>query len=206
LTLENDINFNYFLVPSSFKPKKMNILETIDTPVGSYAPDFELPGIDERVHHLSRYREKFRAVAVISMCNHCPYVGLYLERLKSIQAEFGEKSFTLIGMNGIDVNANPLESFANMKAFALTHQLNFPYLWDPTQDVARSFGASKTPMAFLIDRDGILLYKGQIDDNPKNPELVTENYLKSAIASLFKGQAILIQQTEPIGTSLIWRN
>ena len=54
----------------------MTILETIDTPIGSYAPDFELPGIDNQVHHLSRYLEKFRSVCVISMCNHCPYVEI----------------------------------------------------------------------------------------------------------------------------------
>ncbi|MFH7025948.1 MAG: thioredoxin family protein [Heteroscytonema crispum UTEX LB 1556] len=184
----------------------MNTLETIDTPVGSYAPDFELPGIDNQVHHLRRYLEKFRAVGVISMCNHCPFVGLYLERLKNIQAEFAPQSFTLIGMNGNDAISKPTESFDNMKAFAKTHELNFPYLWDPTQDVTRSFGVTKTPMAFLIDRDGVVRYKGQIDDNPQGPDSVRQDYLKIAIASLFKGQEIPIPETQSAGTSLILRN
>ncbi len=183
----------------------MTILETIDTPVGSYAPDFELPGIDNQVHHLGRYLDKFRAVGVIAMCNYCPYVELYLDRLKNIQAEFGEQGFTLIGMNGSDANTSPMENFENMKAFARTRELNFPYLWDSTQDVTRSFGANKTPMAFLIDWDGIVRYKGQIDDNPHNPEAVGEHYLKNAIASLFKGDEIYPKQTEPVGTSLTWR-
>jgi peroxiredoxin len=184
----------------------MNTLETIDTPVGSYAPDFELPGIDSQVHHLRRYLEKFRAVGVISMCNHCPLVGLYLERLKNIQAEFAPQSFTLIGMNGNDAMSKPTESFDNMKAFATAGELNFPYLWDPTQDVTRSFGVTKTPTAFLIDRDGVVRYKGQIDDNPQAPLEVREDYLRNAIASLFKGQAIRIPETQSIGTSLILRN
>ncbi|MBR8838349.1 MAG: thioredoxin family protein [Stigonema ocellatum SAG 48.90 = DSM 106950] len=184
----------------------MSILETIYTPIGSYAPDFELPGIDSQVHHLSRYLEKFRAVAVIAMCNQCPYVELYLGRLKNIQAEFGTQSFTLIGMNGSDANTNPLENFDNMKVFARTHELNFPYLWDSTQDVTQSFGVSKTPMAFLIDGDGIVRYKGQIDDNPYNsPEVVGNHYLKRAIASLFKKEEIDPAETEPEGTSLTWR-
>ncbi|RCJ22251.1 alkyl hydroperoxide reductase [Nostoc minutum NIES-26] len=184
----------------------MTILETVYTPVGSYAPDFELPGIDNQVHHLSRYLEKFRAVGVIFMCNHCPYVSLYLDRLKNIQAEFAANSFTLIGMNGSDATKRPMESFDNMKAFAQHHQLNFPYLWDSTQDVTRSFGASKTPMAFLIDNNGIVRYKGQIDNYPQEPSSVREDYLRNAIACLFKNQAINISETEPVGTSLIWRN
>lgn len=183
----------------------MTILEISDTTVGSYAPDFELLGIDNQVHHLSRYLEKFRAVGVISMCNHCPYCRLYIDRIKSIQAEFGDHGFIMIGMNGSDGNTNPKESFENMKAFAQERELNFPYLWDPTQDVTRSFGASKTPMAFLIDGNGVVRYKGQIDDHPQDPDAVGEDYLKIAIASLFKSQEIHTIETEPIGTALMWR-
>lgn len=184
----------------------MNLLETINTPVGSYAPDFELPGIDNQVHHLSRYLEKFRAVGVIAMCNDCHYVSLYLDRLKNIQAEFAKNGFTLIGMNGSSATQQLTESCDQMKAFAQRHQLNFPYLWDSTQDVTRSFGASKTPMSFLVDSNGIVRYKGQIDNHPQNPLCLGEDYLRNAIAALFKGQAIKVPETEPIGTSLIWRN
>lgn len=175
----------------------MTITDTIDTSVGSYAPDFELPGIDAQVHHLSRYLEKFRAVGVISMCNHCPYVGLYLQRLKNIQAEFIYQGFTLIGVNGSDA------SFDNMQAFAQATDLNFPYLWDPTQEVTRSFGSIKTPMAYLIDAHGVVRYKGQIDDNPQNSEAVQQDYLKRAITCLLAGQEIIPTETKPIGTPII---
>jgi peroxiredoxin len=207
LHLETDAKFDDILfVTSSFKPEKMTILEAIGTPVGGYAPDFELPGIDNQVHHLSRYLKKFRAVGVISMCNHCPYVRLYLDRLKNIQTEFAKAGFTLIGMNGSDDNHDIRESFENMKAFAERYELNFPYLWDSTQDVTRSFGATKTPMTFLIDSDGIVRYKGRIADYPQNRSNEQEDYLRTAIASLFKGQDIHLPETEPVGTSLIWRN
>ena len=73
----------------------MNLVETIDTPVGSYAPDFEIPGIDDQVHHLRRYLEKFRAVGVISMCNHCPYVEWYIDRLK----KYSMPSFVILVYN-----------------------------------------------------------------------------------------------------------
>lgn len=191
----------------------MTILETIDTPIGSYAPDFELPGIDDRVHHLSRYLENLRSVCVVSICNHCEYVDLYINRLKNIQAEFSPSGFTLIGLNCGDGNndvssgeeLNPGSNFERMKAFARQNELNFPYLWDSTQDVTQSFGAVSTPTAFLIDNDGILRYKGQIDDHPQEPLGEGEDYLRNAIACLFEGKEIKPAQTQQVGTPLVWR-
>ncbi len=214
LHLETDADFEKVFVPSSFGQEKMTILETIDTPIGSYSPDFELPGVDERVHHLSRYLENLRSVCVISMCNYCPYVELYVSRLKSIQAEFSPRGFTLIGLNGSHANDNdvkngedfsPGSNFENMKAFAQQHELNFPYLRDSTQDVTCSFGAIITPTAFLIDHHGILRYKGQIDDHPQDPLAEGTDYLRNAIAALFQGQEIQPVQTQPVGTPLVWR-
>ncbi|MBD2250414.1 thioredoxin family protein [Nostoc parmelioides] len=183
----------------------MTILETSDTPVGGYAPDFELPGIDNHVHHLSRYLDNFRAVGVVSLGNYCPYVNLYLDRLKAIQAEFGMEGFILIGINASDITEPSWSSLEKMRAFAQNHELNFPYLWDSTQEVSRSFGATKTPIAFLIDSHGILRYRGQIDNHPQEPSSVGEDYLRNAIAALFKGEEIPVPETEPVGTSLIWR-
>lgn len=184
----------------------MSVLEKMDTPIGKYAPDFELPGIDDQVHHLRRYLEKFRAVGVISMCNCCPYVGLYIDKLKKIQTELGKEGFILIGVNGNIAQNDPNESFENMKAFAKNNQLNFPYLWDSTQDVTRSFGATKTPMAFLIDKDGIVRYKGQVDSNAQQQATEETAYLKNAVTSLFKGEEIPVTETEALGSSLVWRN
>lgn len=183
----------------------MTILETIDTPVGSYAPDFELPSVDNQVHHLGRYLENYQAVCVIAMCNRCAYVELYLDRLKKIQADFAPQSFTLIGLNGNDANQDPRESFDNMKIFAGQHELNFPYLWDPTQDVTRSFGIISTPTAFLIDNQGIVRYRGQIDDRPEDGTKVEIDYLRNAIAHLFQGQPIEPVETPQLGTNLLWR-
>ncbi|HEY9640910.1 MAG TPA: thioredoxin family protein, partial [Coleofasciculaceae cyanobacterium] len=167
-------------------------METSYPSIGSYAPDFELPGTDGLVHHLTRYREKFQAVGVIIMCNHCPYVRLYLDRLKQIQAEFQAQGFTLIGINANDDQSYPEDSFDQMTAFAAEHQLNFPYLRDLTQDVARSFEAERTPEAFLIDRLGIVRYRGAIDDNPQNSSAVTADYLRIAIAQLLSRQSISV--------------
>ena len=182
----------------------MNLLEKAGTPVGSYAPDFELPGIDNQVHHLSRYLAKFRGLGVIYICNRCPFALLYLDRLKKIQSEFLSQGLTLIGINATEAS-QPQDTLAEMKTFWQCHHLDFPYLWDSTQDVSRSFGVEKTPTAFLIDQDGVVRYSGQIDDNPQS-HLVKHHYLHSAIAQFLNGQVIYPSETVAIGTSLIWRD
>lgn len=183
----------------------MSVMEKTGTPIGSYAPDFELPGIDDKVHHLSRYLERYRAIGVVFMCNHCPYVQLYLDRLIEIQAEFQERGFTLIGINANDAFQYPEDSFENMKILA-AHRLNFPYLRDTTQDVARCFGATKTPEVYLIDNAGIVRYSGGIDDNPQEPEAVRVHYLRDAIACLLQGNTITPESTDAVGCSVKWRN
>ena len=181
-------------------------MEKTGTTIGSYAPDFELPGIDRAVHHLARYLEKYRAVGVVFLCNRCPDVQGCIDHLKQIQAEFEPVGFTLIGINANDASVYPEDSFENMVSFSEEYQLNFPYLRDPTQDVAKSFGARVTPQAFLLDDKGVLRYCGSINDNPQAPQLVEIAYLRNAIASLLKGEQIDPSQTEPVGCSSIkWR-
>jgi len=186
---------------------EMNILETDNnTPIGTYAPDFELLGTDHQVHHLSRYLERFSIICVISMSNNCDYVEMYLDRIRSIQLEFATNSFTLIGLNGNETNDPTGSTFDKMKIFAHKKELNFPYLWDSTQDVMRSFGVESTPTAFLIDQSGVVRYKGQIDDHPQDESITGQDYLRSAIACLLNNEEIRIGQTEQIGTAVVWRN
>ncbi len=180
-------------------------MEVTGTLIGGYAPDFEIPGIDGTVHHLARYLERFRAVGVVFMCNHCPYVKLYLERLKQIQADFQAQGFTLIGINSNDDTKYPDDSFENMKSFATANQVNFPYLRDITQEVAQSFGATTTPHVFLLNQEGVLCYSGCIDDSPNDPAAVKSTYLRDAIAQVLQGEKIVPTSTQPVGCSVKWR-
>ncbi len=175
------------------------------TSIGSYAPDFEIPGVDDTVHHLAQYLKRFRAVGVIVMCNHCPYVRLYLERLKQIQTEFVDQGFTLIGINANDEQQFPEDSFQQMRLFAAEQNLNFPYLRDVTQEVVRSFGADRTPQVFLIDQAGKVRYSGAIDDSPQDPNAVQKFYLRDAITQLLSDQPIDIATTDAVGCSVKWR-
>jgi peroxiredoxin len=151
--------------------------------VGNYAPDFELPGIDGKVYHLGRYREQFKAIAVIFFKNQTPQIIKYLDRLKQIQAQFSEQKFTIVAINSNDPD-NLKDSFANMKAFATNNQLNFPYLRDTTQDVAKSFGSKFLPEVFLLDRHAIICYAGQIDSRTDSPEALSRDRLQDKIVSL----------------------
>ncbi|GAB4365596.1 MAG: thioredoxin family protein [Elainellaceae cyanobacterium] len=180
-------------------------MENTNRAIGHYAPDFELPGTDGAVHHLCRYLETFQAVGVVIMCNHCPYVRLYLERLKQIQSDFQGQGFTLIGINPNDDKQFPEDSFEKMKAFVSEYQLNFPYLKDITQEVAQSFGAECTPEVFLIDRSSVIRYSGAIDNNPPDASAVTASYLRSAITQLLSGQEISLTAAQAIGCSIKWR-
>jgi peroxiredoxin len=179
----------------------------MDSPlIGKYAPDFELPGTDGAIHHLARYLEQHQAIVVVIMCNHCPYVKLYLDRLKQLQTELKPQGVTLIGINPNDPEQFPEDSYEKMQAFATAHQLNFLYLRDMNQDVAHAFKAVKTPQVYLLNQQGIVCYAGAIDDNAQNPEAIQHHYLKNAISALLHKQPISLTSTDPIGCSVKWRN
>lgn len=184
----------------------MSLIEKTTTPIGSYAPDFELLGIDEQVHHLYRYLKQWRGVGVVFLCNECPYVFWYMDRLKKLQTQFENQGFTLVGINANYSSRYHEQSLKNMKEFAGKIHLNFPYLWDATQDVARSFGVQKIPKAFVIDDRGIIRYSGAIDDHAEQPEAVQVSYLQNAIAAFLNGEDISLKSTEVIGSDLKWRN
>lgn len=171
--------------------------------IGQYAPDFELPGTDGAIHHLARYLERHQAIVVVFMCNHCPYVKLYLDRLKQLQAEVQSQGVALIGINPNDEKQFPEDGYEKMQTFASDNQLNFLYLRDMNQDVAQSFKAEKTPHVFLLDQQGVVRYAGAIDDNAQAPKVP---YLKNAIAALLNNQSITPALTDPIGCSVKWRN
>ena len=170
-----------------------------------YAPDFELPGIDGEVHHLTRYLERFNVIAIVFMKDECPYVKMYLDRLKQIQIEFEGQSFTTIAINANNIETTSEEILKQMKDFAREHNLNFPYIRDSNQDVARSFKVTLTPEALVLDKKGIICYRGAVDDSPEAPESVKNAYLRDSIAAVLAGKEVEIDRTEAIGSQIQWR-
>jgi peroxiredoxin len=179
-------------------------------PIGRYAPDFELPDTTGSVHHLTRYLEVKRAVVVAVMGNACPETQACVQELNALHRQFSSQGVVIIGMNANDDAQAPNESYHSMQAFAQQHGLQFPYLRDMTQDVVRTFGAEKTPEAFLIDEEGKVRYTGAILPASRAyataGQPVDQTPLRQAIAQLLAGQPISVASTPVIGTPILWRN
>ena len=92
-----------------------------------------------------------------------------------------------------------------MKQRAREKQYPFPYLIDETQEIARTYGATRTPHVYLLDQDRVVRYIGAIDDNHEEPEAVKEKYLENAINALLEGKEITVKETKAIGCSIKWR-
>ena len=172
--------------------------------IGSKAPDFSLPGVDGKAYSLNEFRGK-RILVVVFMCNHCPYVQAYIERIKAVQSDFGVKSVQVVGINANDEVNYPGDSFDKMIEMNKTRKLNFPYLRDEDQTVATAYGAQCTPECFVFDADRKLRYHGRIDDNYKDENAVKTYDLRNAINALIHNQKVAIELTPAIGCSIKWR-
>lgn len=169
--------------------------------IGDKAISFKLPGVDDKAHSLDEYAGK-NGFAVIFSCNHCPYVRAWEDRMVQIQADYAGKGVQLIAINANDDTKYPDDSFPKMKERAREKKFNFPYLRDETQEIARAYGAERTPEVFLFDKNLVLRYHGAIDDNYDNPTAVKENYLRGALDAMLNGAQPPTSETNPVGCSV----
>lgn len=172
-------------------------------PFGQKAPDFSLPGIDEKTYTLADFKDK-KALVIVFMCNHCPYVQACWERLISLQKEFGPNGVQLVGINSNDETAYPYDSFEKMKEFAKQKGQNFPYLRDALQQVAKAYCAVCTPDIFVYDEKLGLAYHGRLDDNWQDESKVTKHELADALAAIVQGKKPSPEQNPSMGCSIKW--
>lgn len=182
---------------------EMNI-QNLKLKIGDKAPDFRLPGADGKMYSLNNFKGK-KALVIIFMCNHCPYVQGSLERIKAIQNEFGIKSVQVVGINSNDEINYPDDSFEKMIEINKEKRLNFPYLRDENQAVASAYGAQCTPECFVFDEKRALKYHGRIDNSPKEPSAVQTTDLRNAIEALIHNKKIVVELTPAIGCSIKWK-
>ena len=171
---------------------------------GDQALPFTLPGIDDRAHALADYTDKSVVVLIFS-CNHCPYVQAWEDRMVEIQTDYGARGVQMIAINANDPNRYADDSFPKMKERAREKQYNFPYLHDPTQEVARAYGAEHTPEVFVFDQSGVLRYHGSIDDNFRDPKAVKNHYLRDALDAVLAGQMPPLAETRVVGGTIKWK-
>lgn len=172
--------------------------------IGGKAIPFELPGVDGREHSLADYANK-QGVVVIFSCNHCPYVQAWEDRMVQIQSDYKDRQVQLIAISANDAQRYPGDSFDSMKDRAEAKGFNFPYLYDESQEVARHYGAERTPEVFVFDRAGILRYHGAIDDNYDQPDAVKQPYLRDALDAVLAGREPPVTKTTPVGCTIKWK-
>jgi len=182
----------------------MALLESTMPPLGTPAHDFLLDGIDGRTHSLESYSEK-KIIVIIFMCNHCPYVKAVLKRIIDLQNEFIDRGVQFIGINPNDAIRYPDDSLENMKTIAKENNFSFPYLVDPSQEVAKSYGAVCTPDLYVYGKNRKLVYRGRIDDNWEDSEKVTQQDLKLALEKTISGEVITGEQIPSMGCSIKWK-
>ena len=172
--------------------------------IGDLAPGFCLPGVDGKDHSLEDFKDK-KVIIVMFSCNHCPTVKAYEDRFVELQGDYRDKGVVLVAINPNDDKNYPEDSFENMKIRAREKGFNFPYLRDESQEVARAYGAERTPEVFVFDEKQTLRYHGRIDDNVYEPKQVRQPYLRDALDALLRGRKVPLEETEPVGCTVKWK-
>jgi len=171
--------------------------------LGSKAIDFHLHGVDGKDHDLGDYQEK-PIVAVTFWCNHCPYVQAWEQRVIDVQKEYAARGVQVVAINSNETVNYPTDDFPHMITRAKEKGYPFPYLRDESQEVARAYGASRTPEFFVFDRNRFLRYHGAPDDNHESPKRVTRHYLREALDALVANKHPVFPETPPKGCSVKW--
>lgn len=174
---------------------------------GDEAIDFNLKNIDGKMVSMKNMKDA-KGFIVIFSCNHCPYVVAYEDRMVELDKTFKTKGFPVIAINPNDPESHPTDSYENMQKRAKEKGFTFPYLVDNTQEIAKTYGATRTPHVYLLAKEKgkyIVKYIGAIDDNYQDADAVKEKYLANAIEAVIAKKEINPLQTKAIGCSIKWK-
>jgi peroxiredoxin len=174
-------------------------------PLGTTAPDFRLPDMNGKIISLADFKNA-PALLVIFMCNHCPYVIHIRAGLAQLARDYAPQNVAIVGISANDAKNYPADSPAKMKDEVKSAGYIFPYLYDETQAVAKSYRAACTPDFFLFDRGRRLVYRGQFDaSRPGNGNPVTGKDLRAALDAVLGGRTTSEFQAPSIGCNIKWK-
>lgn len=182
----------------------MVLLESVSLPREWKAEDFNLIGADDRTYSLADFADS-KGLIIIFTCNHCPYAQAAWPLLVDLARTYQAKGVQFVAINPNDPVMYPEDSFKKMKEAVSRWGINFPYLWDETQEVAKKYQAQCTPDIYLFDENRTLFYHGRINDNWQAPEKVTEENLKDALENFLVGNPSPEYQPPSMGCSIKWR-
>ncbi|MFY0624834.1 MAG: thioredoxin family protein [Reichenbachiella sp.] len=175
-------------------------------PLGTLAPDFKLYNTVSGIElSLSEIKGE-KGTVIMFICNHCPYVIHIQDQLKNISDEYMSQGISFVAISSNDIVNFPEDSPELMKKFSEEGQLDFPYLYDETQEVAKAYKAECTPDFFLFDVDLKCAYRGRFDSSsPGNGVPSTGEDLRMALGNLVVGIPIDTEQHPSIGCSIKWK-
>ncbi len=173
-------------------------------PLGTPAPDFNLPGTDGRHHALADFAGKPLVVAFI--CNHCPFVKHVRHELAAMAREYQARGVAFVAISANDTEAYPADDMEHMRQEVAEVGYPFPYLLDESQAVAKAYDAACTPDFYLFDSGHALVYRGQLDGSrPKNDIPVSGADLRDAMDAVLAGRQPSQQQVPSIGCNIKWK-
>lgn len=175
--------------------------------VGDMARDFKLKSIDGKMVSLSDY-PKSKGFIVVFTCNHCPFSQAYEQRIINLHKKYNLKGFPVIAINPNDKTREPEDSYENMQKRAKEKKYPFVYLYDETQEIAKTYGALRTPHLFILlkTKEGNRIeYIGAVDDNFEEPTQVKEKYAENALNALLDGKPVTKTSTKAIGCGIKWK-
>jgi peroxiredoxin len=174
---------------------------------GDTAEDFKLKNVDGKEITLAGYKDA-KGFIVVFTCNHCPFAKAYEQRILELDKKYAAQGYPVIAINPNDPIAYPDDSFENMVKRAKEKKYTFPYLIDETQEVAKKYGALKTPHVYILKKDKAALkveYIGAIDDNSEDAAQVKIKYAEAALDELLAGKPVAVKETKAIGCGVKWK-
>jgi len=171
--------------------------------LGEKAPDFKLPATDGKTYRLSDFQEADTLV-VFFTCNHCPFVTGSDEVTRQTAVKFAPQGVRFVAINSNSKNTYPEDDFPHMVARMQEYKFPWVYLYDESQDIARAYGALRTPHFYVFDRDRKLVYTGRGVDNPRETSKMTVNDLDNALSEHVAGKPVNTPLTNPIGCNVKW--
>jgi thiol-disulfide isomerase/thioredoxin len=177
------------------------------TPLGSAAPPFALREVTSGVTVTLDHLADARALLVMFICRHCPYVKHVRDGLVRLATDYAGADVAFVAISANDPVAYPEDAPESLAEEARLADYPFPYLFDETQEVAKAYKAACTPDFFLYGPDRTLLYRGQLDDSrPGNGVPVTGRDLRAAIDAVLDGRPVAEDQVPSVGCSIKWRD
>jgi peroxiredoxin len=173
--------------------------------IGEQAPDFSLPATDGKTYSLHDFSDS-QYLVVFFTCNHCPAVKGSDEVTRATAEKYADKGVAFVGINANAAEHHADDDFDHMVARMKEYRFPWTYLRDEDQDVARAYGALRTPHFYVFNKDRRLVYTGRGVDNPYKSDGIGTNDLDNALADLTAGKDVRVAVTNPIGCNVKWKN